>query len=171
MSRDPIGMLMRSPVGAAVARPWFDRVALRFLARRYCSLSRAWAAAVAAEGSVERFLAETPVAGAPSRIRARLPAALVHVDRLKRIARSAEARWRDAAFGPDPFEGARLEELETARRGAAHALMATRARFAFLLGQCPIPPPPFGGRRDPRERCGRRPVERRRRQARSGQAP
>ncbi len=40
---------MRSPLGGLIARPWFDRVTLRFLSKRYFPLSRLWAAAGIAE--------------------------------------------------------------------------------------------------------------------------
>ena len=75
---------MRSPLGALVARPWFDRVALRFIARRFLPLSRAWAAATIAEGSVERFLAEVPLADPGPRLHRRLAPVL---DRVNTIAR------------------------------------------------------------------------------------
>ena len=123
---------MRSPVGAIVARPWFDLLALRFLARRFCPLSRAWAAAMAAQGSVERFLAEAPIDDPPPAVRDRLAAVLTGFERLRRSAGAAERRWRDAAFGCHPLEGAELAEVETARHAKAHALMAARARFAML---------------------------------------
>jgi hypothetical protein len=47
--------LLASPLGALVARPWFDRAALWGLARWYFPLSHALAAATAADGSIEQW--------------------------------------------------------------------------------------------------------------------
>ncbi len=137
---DPVGRLMRSPLGALVARPWFDRVALRFIARRFLPLSRAWAAATIAEGSVERFLAEVPLADPGPRLHRRLAPVLDRVARLKSAAQAAEARWGDAAFGPGAADGERLDAVAADRLAATHALMATRAHFAFLLRRYAVPP-------------------------------
>ena len=54
---------MRSPLGGLIARPWFDHVTLRFLSKWYFPLSRLWAAAGIAAGSVERFAEAAPLAG------------------------------------------------------------------------------------------------------------
>ncbi len=98
--------LMRSPAGAIVARPWFDPVALHVIIRRYLPLSRAWAAALAAGGSVERFLAAAPVADASARVRDRVAPALERIARLGEAAAHAAGRWEDAAFGAGRCEGA-----------------------------------------------------------------
>jgi pimeloyl-ACP methyl ester carboxylesterase len=41
--------------GKLILRPWFDTVALGFVAKWFCPLSRAWAAASTSNGSVEEF--------------------------------------------------------------------------------------------------------------------
>ncbi len=136
---NPVERLMRSPVGAIVARPWFDPVALHVITRRYLPLSRAWAAALAAGGSVERFLAAVPVAGASAGLRDRAAPALERIARLGEAAAHAAGRWEDAAFGAGRCEGAALAGIERQRLAAAHALMAGRASFSFLSRRGSLP--------------------------------
>lgn len=132
--------MIRSPAGAVLAGPWFDPIALHYLAWRFFPLSRAWAAATVAEGSLERFLEEVAVGPVSRATRRRMVAALASVERLGLAAAAAEGRWREAAFGPARVDGADLREAETARRDAAHALMATRRHFARLPRRHLIPP-------------------------------
>ncbi|MCH7888869.1 MAG: hypothetical protein IIA00_06275 [Proteobacteria bacterium] len=132
--------MIRSPAGAVLARPWFDPVALHYLAWRFFPLSRAWAAAMAAEGSLERFLDGVSIPRTSRATRRRLGAVLVGLERLRVAAEAAEERWREAAFGPASVDGAKLAEAETARRAAAHALMATRRQFTLLPRRHLIPP-------------------------------
>ena len=135
-----IERLAHSPLGAVLARPWFDTVALHYLAWRYIPLSRAWAAATAAEGSLERFLEGVTIGGAARATYRRLVVLLGRVERLRRAAEAAEERWREAAFGPARIDGEALAEAETARRRAAHALRATRRRFTLLPRRHLLPP-------------------------------
>ena len=53
---------LRTPLGNLVARPWFDHVALNTVAYWFFPLSRLWASARAAEGSVERFFDNVHIA-------------------------------------------------------------------------------------------------------------
>ena len=50
-----ISGLLRSPVGALFARPWFDKAAIGLLSRWFFPLSRLWGTARLAEGSVEKY--------------------------------------------------------------------------------------------------------------------
>ena len=54
--RDPYALL-EGGLGNLLLRPWFDRLALGWVSRLYFPLSRAWAAATAADGELERFWA------------------------------------------------------------------------------------------------------------------
>lgn len=47
--------VLAGPQGKLILRPWFDTLALGFVARWFCPLSRAWAAASTSNGSVEEF--------------------------------------------------------------------------------------------------------------------
>src|SRR5512143_1773768 len=60
VSRIDFERLVGSAAGGLLLRPWFDHAALRLLKQWYFPLSRGWAAALAAEGSVEHFLRELP---------------------------------------------------------------------------------------------------------------
>ncbi|MCH9050416.1 MAG: hypothetical protein IIA72_04965, partial [Proteobacteria bacterium] len=55
MSASILGRLLAGPVADLVLRPWFDRLAIPAIADWYCPLSRAWAAALVADGAPERF--------------------------------------------------------------------------------------------------------------------
>ena len=127
---------MRSPLGGLIARPWFDRVTLRFLSKRYFPLSRLWAAAGIAAGSVERFAEAVPLAGLTPALGERLRQPLADVARYRAAALEADRRWQDAAFGSASDD---LAAADGARREAAHRHMASRAKFGFLLGRCPVP--------------------------------
>jgi hypothetical protein len=123
----------RSPLGAVVARPWVDPVALGALRRWFFPLSRLWAAANAATGEVERFFAQPGVPAAGPWLR-RVAGPILHRHEAARR-RAAEARslWEAAAFGPAPIAPAALAELDAVRRRAASLHLATRGLFYPLL--------------------------------------
>lgn len=119
--------LLRGPLGDLVFRPWFDRVALGLVGRWYLPLSRAWAAGLASQGSVEGFwaaLGRGEALGALERAWARR---LLSTLRVRRAAcdRAAEA-WEAAFFGPQAPTPEILVAREIARHGAAHRLMLAR---------------------------------------------
>ena len=127
---------MRSPLGGLIARPWFDRVTLRFLSKRYFPLSRLWAAAGIADGSVERFAEAAPLAGLTPALRGRLHQPLADVARYRAVALEADRRWQDSAFGGATED---LAATDGTRRERAHQYMASRAKFGFLLRSCQVP--------------------------------
>lgn len=128
------GGWLGSPLGGLVARPWLDPVALWALTRAHLPLSRAWAAASVAEGSVKRFLGELPRERLPVGAGGQVARALAKVAALQQRHAAATAAW-DAAFfgaGREPG-GAALAATERERRRASHAYMtAGRAAFAGL---------------------------------------
>lgn len=123
--------LLRTPLGGAVARPWFDRTALWALSRWVFPPSRQWAAARAAEGSVDRFYAAVPVAPRP-RDRAKLERALAKFEAARASALAAETVWQEALFAPERPGDALLVAAEQGRRDARHRYNATRRHFRFL---------------------------------------
>ncbi len=129
---------LRSPVGGLIARPWFDAVALRLLARWFFPLSRLWAAARAAEGSVARFYEEIPLAPVPH-LEPRLREALAKFESAREAVNATEARWREVFFGPEAVAPHHLVAVETARRDRRHAYNATRRNFLFLARGRKIP--------------------------------
>ena len=120
---------LRSPLGGLVARPWFDRAALAFLSGWFFPLSRLWAAARAAEGSVERCLAEAPMPSAP-RLERRLAARLARFERARAAALASERAWEDAFFGPAAPASDALAAAERTRLFDRHAYNALRRLFA-----------------------------------------
>lgn len=137
--RKGLDVLLRTPLASVVTWPWFDRVALWSLTRWFFPTSRAWAAATVADGSVERFMAEVPLARLPSPARPVTELGLRRIARLVQLHEAALADWDDAFFGPDEVESGTLAEVEQARRRAAQALMLGRAAVADLpiLGEVP----------------------------------
>jgi hypothetical protein len=125
---------LASPLGGLVARPWLDPVALWALTRAHLPLSRAWAAASVAEGSVKRFLAELPRERLPVGTGRQVARALAKVAALRQRHDAASAAWEAAFFGPGgTADCASLGRLERERRAASHAyMMMGRAAFAGL---------------------------------------
>ena len=132
---------MRSPIGALIARPWFHRLSAWFLLRRYFPLSRLWAAAAQADGSVEKFVAAVPLPelkpSAERRLAKVLPKLALERDR----ARTAHMAW-DAAFfgnGIAMDDSQDLVDLEHVRRKTSHHYMMTRFDLRFLLRDHDVP--------------------------------
>ena len=120
---------LRSPLGGLFAQPWFDRWALRALCGWFFPLSRLWAAARAAEGSVERYAAELPAPLGP-RLKPALAARLARFERVRTGALAAERAWEDAFFGPAAPAAGALLEAERTRLFDRHAYNALRRLFA-----------------------------------------
>jgi pimeloyl-ACP methyl ester carboxylesterase len=128
-----LSRLLRSPFGAPLAHPWLDPASLAVLARGYLPLSRLWAAANIAEGSVDRFVEAVPLARLGRFDRAVVARALADTDVLRLAAAAAERRWADAFFAEGAPDQRSLAALELARFKTAHAHMAARRRFFRIL--------------------------------------
>ena len=131
--------LIASPVGAVIARPWFDTFALSFFDNWFFPLSRLWAAARAAHGSPEQFFAEVPTPGQPG-LEQRLVRVLARFEQNRRAAANAEAAWEPAYFGGQPRDTDRLVEIEKHRLDCCAAYNAMRREFRFLKRAFSIPP-------------------------------
>ena len=130
---------LRSPLGAAVARPWFDHAALWLLGRWFFPLSRLWAAARAANGSIPRFYDEVPMEPIPG-IGARLRKTLDRFETAREAVNATEGRWRQVFFGEEGTELYRLVAIEAARRDRRNSYNATRRHFSYLRRRRPVPP-------------------------------
>jgi hypothetical protein len=119
-------------VMSLLARPWLDPTALWTMTRWYMPLSRAWAAAGVAEGSLERFQAELPIERIAPAARLGLARALGRTAALKRGLAVAEDRWDELFFGARPASSGALFHAERMRRRASHAHMLSRSGFALL---------------------------------------
>jgi hypothetical protein len=110
-----------------LARPWLDWVILHLVTRLYMPLSRAWAAALDAGSSVERFRLEIgcdlPERAVPKRAFAKVAA-------LKAAYEAADATWLAAFFGKADPGPAALRDAERRWRRASDRLM--NARWLFL---------------------------------------
>jgi hypothetical protein len=114
-------------------RPWFDDAALRLLTQWYFPLSRGWAAALAAGGSVDRFLSELPSGRFSRRL---LPSILARVETRRAVLAAVDSQWEEAFFGLGPARA----EIEALRRHAASALTNVRASLVPLHMATPLPP-------------------------------
>ena len=124
-----MNVLLDSPLGALLARPWLDAAGL-FGLRRYMPLSRLWAAANTAEGDVA--VLRDQVGGLPAFWSSfQLRPLLARHDRLKRAADAAREAWEMAIFDPDQASDSGL--LDDRRRRASTVHQMTRGYFAPLL--------------------------------------
>ncbi|HLG46732.1 MAG TPA: hypothetical protein VKY24_10870 [Reyranella sp.] len=124
-----MNVLIESPLGGLLARPWLDAAGL-FGLRRYMPLSRLWAAANAAKGDVAAF--RDQVGSLPAFWSAfHLRPLLAHHDRLKRAADDTRRAWEMAIFDPAQASAAGL--LDDRRRRASTSHQMTRAYFAPML--------------------------------------
>ena len=124
-----MNVLIESPLGALLARPWLDAAGL-FGLRRYMPLSRLWAAANTAEGDVAVFrdqVGSLPAFWSTFQLRP----LLAHHDRLKRATDETRAAWETAIFDPDHASDPGL--LDARRRRASTLHQMTRGYFAPLL--------------------------------------
>ncbi len=123
-------------VGRLMLRPWLDATILKSIVIGYLPLSRGWAAARAAGGSADVFRATAPY---QRRVSTGLANALGAIDRRDRDYRVARAAWDQCFFGRAEVSDADLVAHESARRRAAHRLMAARALLVpWLRGFCPV---------------------------------
>src|SRR3546814_9147411 len=61
----PFSPLSWPPLGSLLMRPWYDRLAVKLVARWFLPLSRAWATALESGGSEARFAADLGLDGLP----------------------------------------------------------------------------------------------------------
>ncbi len=118
-------MTLLNPFLPALARPWFDAASIRVVTRTYMPLSRAWAAAVKAEGDVERFARDAGLR--PSALG--LSRAVNHIRRLNDRYQVALSAWNEAFLAPGSPPVEQLVSAERARRRAAAVFMSGRGAF------------------------------------------
>src|SRR3546814_9246351 len=80
-------------------RPWYDRLAVKLVARWFLPLSRAWATALESGGSEARFAADLGLDGLPGGLCGWLLArALTATAELAKVHAGADAHWHDVFF-------------------------------------------------------------------------
>ncbi len=130
-------VLKAQTAGWLLGWPWLDPLARWLLRHWYFPLSRLWAAAGVADGSVERFFEAVPLDPLTSP-RYGLAERLAHFEAARASAAAVDAAWRRAFFPADGFAGDRPSEtelvaLEKARLDSEHRHYATRTDFRSLL--------------------------------------
>jgi hypothetical protein len=131
--------MLRTPLGGLVARPWFDRVALRTIAYWFFPLSRLWASARVAHGSAERFFEAAEIAATPrltslvERRLARFEAARAEVDAI-------EQEWEETLFGAAVPAAATADATEAKRLAHRSAYNGLRRIFIPVRLACEVAP-------------------------------
>ena len=133
ISRTSFERLVRSAAGGLLLRPWFDDAALRLLTQWFFPLSRGWAAAIAAGGSVDRFLSGSDCGRFSRRL---LPSILSRVEARYTTLASIQAEWEGEFFG----SGHGRAEVEALRMSAAAAMMSSRTSLVPVHVEAPLPP-------------------------------
>lgn len=124
-------------VGQVFFRPWWDAVGVPAVTGLYFPLSRAWAAAVAADGDMGRFASALGIARAGPLLSRRASA----VARLGKAYGVAEETWRQAMFATEPHgQTARAERTAITRRRDRAAFRFMGARQGFLPWLRSLPP-------------------------------
>lgn len=112
----------------------YDRIALAALSGWFFPLSRLWAAASAAEGSVDRYLAEVPVSR-PPRFKRALEWRLRTLERIRAQDLESGRAWDNAFFGTGTLDAAALADVERTRLFHRHRYYAERWKFAPFRSQ------------------------------------
>jgi pimeloyl-ACP methyl ester carboxylesterase len=131
--------LIASPLGALVARPWFDRFTIRFFERLFFPASRLWAAARAANGSTDRFFESVPIEPIPS-LAGRVLELLHDFEKMRNDVVASEASWEATFFGEsDVSPGTRIQ-VEAGRLDRRAQYNQLRRRFTFITRYVRVPP-------------------------------
>jgi len=131
--RSDMETFVRGTAGVLLARPWFDRMAERVLARYFFSLSRLWAAASTASGSPEKFFASIPMSALYGS-RDRVLRTLARFERARSKSAAMDGEWDRVFFGKRKKDVGVDKRLatEAARLELRHDLGAMRREFLFL---------------------------------------
>jgi hypothetical protein len=134
VAKDQTRRRLSGLTGHLLARPWFDTVTLQSLKHVFFPLSRLWAAATVAEGSVDAFW---DASEAPRRHekRDKLRKILPRFDEANVTATATDAAWSRVFFGAPETSVSTRVALETVRHNHRHALNHTRFLFLPLLSR------------------------------------
>jgi hypothetical protein len=138
--QDLPGRLLASRLGSLITRPWFDRVVLQVGLAAYIPLSRAWAAAAAAEGDLDRFVEQVPLRRVPPGTERGLLRTLRRIAELRADHDAMNIEWEHAFFGGPAVGAERLVMVERARRRASDTFMKGRLAFLPLRFRRVLPP-------------------------------
>lgn len=133
-----MNVLLSSPLGGLLAKPWVDPVGLFGAQRWYLPLSRLWAAANDAGEAVELFRERIGRPPPDFRWAGTWHSVLRHHARARRQADAARQDWEDSIFG-DGNSRTEAASLDRQRRWAATRHLSTRAWFYPLLYGSSVP--------------------------------
>src|SRR5262245_21627378 len=134
-----MNVLLSSPLGALLAKPWLDPVGLFGAERWYLPLSRLWAAANVAGEDVELFRDNVGLLQSHFRPPGHLRTTLGRHTRARLRAATARQAWEGAIFAGSGG-ACDVASLDRQRRRAAMRHLSTRAWFYPLLFGRRIPP-------------------------------
>ncbi len=122
---------LRTPLGNLVARPWFDYVALNTVAYWFFPLSRLWAAARSADGSIDRFFSSAGVTPS-SRLEARIKTTLSEFENIRHHMAGIERDWESVFFGTDAPSTGVVSQAEHERLTCRNRYNNLRRKFIPL---------------------------------------
>ena len=128
IASDRVMRFLRSPLSPFLTRPWLDRVILWVLEKWFFPLSRLWASARAAQGSVDDFCIEADIAPSPKRCdkAERILANFEHA-RVKNL--MTEQVWQEYLFGNGEVTEQRLLIAEEMRLDTRTEYLMLRKQF------------------------------------------
>ena len=123
---------MRGPLGGLFSRSWFDSASMYFLRKWYLPLSRLWAVADEARGSVPKFAEIARIDPSYSQYQ-RLRKVIFRFETSRARVDAIDAAWRDAFFGQRQPQQGDLAAIEKARKDAHQSHNMMRRDLRFLL--------------------------------------
>ncbi len=128
IASDRVMRFLRSSLSPLLTRPWLDRLILWILEHWFFPLSRLWASARAAEGSIDRFCIEANIAPSPKHCQKayRVLANFEHA-RVKNL--MTEQVWQAYLFGDDTVTEQRLLIAEEMRLDTRTEYLMMRKQF------------------------------------------
>lgn len=130
---------LRTPLGALIARPWFDQIALRFLDKWFFPLSRLWAAARAANGSPDIYFSEVPLEP-ETKLLSMLEPKLKQFEIVRHNMLDAEALWETAFWGQSTNSHDELVKIENNRLNLRDNYNSQRRKFISLKLRSSVTP-------------------------------
>lgn len=112
--------------GKLLLRPWYDWCGVRAIVNWYFPLSRAWAAALEADGDLEGFNNELMSSFPAS---SRMQAALTRTAAAHQAYHEHQERWEEGFFGGFPASESERVKLEVQRQSASKHRMMCRKLF------------------------------------------
>lgn len=128
IASDRVMRFLRSPISPLITRPWLDQTILWVLQHWFFPLSRLWASARAAQGSVDRFCIEADISPTPKQgDRARQVLHNFEHARVKNL--MTEQVWQDYLFGEQEVSEQRMLIAEEMRLDTRTEYLMVRKQF------------------------------------------